>query len=71
MHSCSLPNLNNVSDQVLINNSGRNNQSSSAGYYLYEKTISDGMFGKTYLGLHRLTMQYVTVKIINKHRFKV
>lgn len=70
MQSYSLPNLNNV-NQVRIDNSGRNNQSSNTGYYLYGKTLNDGMFGKTYLGLHRLTMQYVTVKIINKHRFKV
>ena len=41
------------------------------GYLLYDDRLHEGRFGCVRLGIHRLTMVNVVVKIINKNRFKV
>ena len=42
-----------------------------AGYYIHPKTLSKGRFGKVRLATHLTTFQLVTLKVINKRRFRV
>ena len=47
------------------------NSDINKGYYLHNKTLGEGLFGKVRLATHLKTFQLAAIRVINKKRLKV